>query len=151
MGFSVDYILVSDTACQRDDGKFDVSGVYPADIHFAVEPLHLPGFYLTICIKPLYPSFDFSIECLSPQGRVLFGVQASHQAETVEASSRVIMQIPMPPVPFAGAGEYKLVIRSADSAIKIEKGFWMHVGAQPELTSAHTPLIKIMKLEAASL
>lgn len=151
MSFEVEYALISDYASQTIDGKCMVAGIYPAEIIFSSEPAQLPAFSVTLCLKPLNPRFDFAVEFLGPSNQRIFELHARHEAQKIRQTSRVMMQIPMPPVPFAGFGEYKLLVRSLDSAVCIQKNFLMRLGPQDTHDMLHQAKVEITKLEAGTL
>ena len=148
MSFEVEYVLVSDYASQTADGKWIVAGIYPAEIMFSSEPTQLPTFSITLCIKPLMPRFDFIVEFLSPQDQKVFELQAHHEARNVQKTSRVMMQIPMPPVQFTGVGEYRLIVRSPDTAVHIEKIFLLRIRPQHYQDELYEAKVEITKLIA---
>jgi hypothetical protein len=150
MSFEVEYVLLSDYASQTADGKWIVAGMYPAEIIFSSEPTQLPTFSITLCLKPLIPQFDFTVEFLSPKGQMVFELQAHHDAENVSPTSRVTMQIPMPPLSFTGAGEYGLIVRSPDSAVRIEKNFSMRVGPLSNQDQIYQAKVEITNMKTGS-
>ena len=150
MSFEVEFVIVSDYAAQSIDGKWIVAGIYPAEIIFSSEPAKLPTFSMTLCLKPLKPKFDFIVEFISPENQKVFEFEAQHVAQTIQQTSRVMLQIPMPPVVFPGVGEYKLVVRTLDSTVRIEKLFLIRVGVHDNQGMLYQAKVDITRMEAAS-